>query len=1159
MATITADEYLDSGTARTAGETWTLNGGKLTVRTDTRWHANAPASMTGSLSNVTVSPTLGGGILYDARNVRWMPYDTGSGNVPAIGTSITQGGVTGYLLGVWDTLTSAPTAVGAAMPANGFIKFREVTGGPFSTGALTGIGASATGPDVVGWIEVVMDQAATHTTSRAGTGIQSRGDWFYLDDTDGTVGQTLQVPTNGGGAGTRVPGVWIETSPGSDEYVFWPSLSGSGNGWSRADLGQPVDATDVRASFVKDATNGAMTIGEAWGMSGTYTVTNETGTYTWANDTITVTDTAHGYLVGEQVRLDFTSGGATADGVYTILTVPSTSTFTVALTGSGTGGNVSYVGLLTVSATAHGLSAGQRVTVDFTSGSAPDGVYEIRSTSINAFVLNVPTVASDSGNLDLDLTIGHIPEAGCKTRVPNVFLRQCATGSRATNAVPHNTIATRPDFVTTGAGIVDFEYAYGDWYFAPAQAYQFRLHHCATLDAITVSEIATALDLNDVGFGMYLAADQITVSITSCFAGGTFTDVVAFRGNTPGSSDHVGSFASVNDLVLNNCVFGVVQTGRSSGYAFNLSSCAGFVFNDCTSVNSSNGVNLATTVNTTINDHSYCNRIIGRTTATQSGYIVAAAAKCNDTLVDGVVFGYRGVAIEGTHPYTGFASVTSCDRFSMRNIGAPDTPSTSLTNGANTPGYIFASGGNNNGITLKRIYVGLTRSTLGSFINSDKNVLMESCGSQYLNTKMAASFLFSALNGRARGCFLGTASVAANQSVYGTHWQDYFTSNTVGLLLLPMIEPTAETESLFTLTGTPQYTSVPSLILDGSTDAVESEMDYYAQGHTGFGTAQPTLTGTTAKSASLAYTWASNTVTVTHTAHGYKTGDVLWVDFTSGGATADGLYTITVTSANAYTFTLSGSGTAGNLTTVRWIDFAYKIDKNDGNGFSGTWENLHYTRDSCATTNASAVITMASTAGIAVDDYVYGTGVGTGAKVVTVDSATQITVSVNSTSTGSGRTLVFNQLPNETIDPVDGFKLRVKISTPTPNSLNTVTYLSIPTTSTQADQEAVAYPLDTVTVTVTVKDVTTGDPIEDARVYLAAGAGGPATEGAVILSGLTNASGVLTGTTEYTAQAVLGRVRRATVSYGTLYKSAVINDTVGASGLDVTVLMIPDE
>jgi hypothetical protein len=93
--------------------------------------------MTGSLGNFNPSGT--GGFFIEGRNVRWMAYDTGSGNVPAIGTTVSQGGVSGYLLGVWADLLSAPTAVGAANPASGFIKFREVSGGTFSAGAITGI------------------------------------------------------------------------------------------------------------------------------------------------------------------------------------------------------------------------------------------------------------------------------------------------------------------------------------------------------------------------------------------------------------------------------------------------------------------------------------------------------------------------------------------------------------------------------------------------------------------------------------------------------------------------------------------------------------------------------------------------------------------------------------------------------------------------------------------------------------------------------------------------------------------------------------------------------------------------------------------------------------------------------------------------------------
>ncbi len=106
MATVTTPTVLDEGTARTAGEAWTLNtGGSLTIKTDTRWHAKAPASMAGSLGNLSCTD---GDLLIDATSVRWLEITGGSGTL-AIGATISQGGVSGYFLGFWASLTSAPS------------------------------------------------------------------------------------------------------------------------------------------------------------------------------------------------------------------------------------------------------------------------------------------------------------------------------------------------------------------------------------------------------------------------------------------------------------------------------------------------------------------------------------------------------------------------------------------------------------------------------------------------------------------------------------------------------------------------------------------------------------------------------------------------------------------------------------------------------------------------------------------------------------------------------------------------------------------------------------------------------------------------------------------------------------------------------------------
>ena len=262
MATITTSQTLDSA-ARTAGETFTIqNGAVFTINTHTRFHANAPASATGSLGSFTMTAATGGECFIDGSKVRMVAYSTGTGNVPAYNTSITQGGVTGTLLCVMSALNAAPTAVGAAMPATGYIMFKTVTGGPFVAGVLTGIGATVVGTERAGFLEIVMDDAAGFTIGRAQK-FRTRGQWFQPFDTSGNLvttsgsrGQQIQFP-NFGGANFFIPWVEIETGVGTGVYEIWPAcLSGTGSPWSTANMG-----TDARGKMVQCLGGGIIRIG----------------------------------------------------------------------------------------------------------------------------------------------------------------------------------------------------------------------------------------------------------------------------------------------------------------------------------------------------------------------------------------------------------------------------------------------------------------------------------------------------------------------------------------------------------------------------------------------------------------------------------------------------------------------------------------------------------------------------------------------------------------------------------------------------------------------------------------------------------------------------------------------------------------------------------
>jgi hypothetical protein len=100
-------------------------------------------------------------------------------------------------------------------------------------------------------------------------------------------------------------------------------------------------------------------------------------------------------------------------------------------------------------------------------------------------------------------------------------------------------------------------------------------------------------------------------------------------------------------------------------------------------------------------------------------------------------------------------------------------------------------------------------------------------------------------------------------------------------------------------------------------------------------------TTNTPVSASVTYGRSGATVTVTKTAHGLSTGDVIGIHFENGtgGAATDGTYTITRTGADTFTLTDINSGTITATPTAvyavgKWL-ITYQATAGDSffNGF----------------------------------------------------------------------------------------------------------------------------------------------------------------------------------------------------------------------------------
>jgi hypothetical protein len=423
----------------------------------------------------------------------------------------------------------------------------------------------------------------------------------------------------------------------------------------------------------------------------------------------------------------------------------------------------------------------------------------------------------------------------------------------------------------------------------------------------------------------------------------------------------------------------------------------------------------------------------------------------------------------------------------------------------------------------------------------------------------------------------------------GTWTSGGTTSPNLGKIVWQMNEQTSATPAytLNKMSNGSGFTSVGTLVLLNLDDTVTWETPYYIKGHKQFTNsttapwtvAQPTFTSTNPNNHDWFYDidkgtgytgtfknlhfkasigaafWAITGTTtctltpVTATVTGSIAGDILTATAVTVGYLYEGM-------------TLTGTGVTAGTVITEVID---SITGKAGSYRVGimTVAAGTYTIGTSTQTVASTTITASTSVyGIAVDDNVFDLttagNVATNAKVASISSLTAFVLNTASTN-ATLQILAFSAIHSETACTASiGFKLKIKCRVNTVSTTNSLSNIAIPTVTNSLYQQ-VEYPLDNVNINITVLDVTDNTPIPNARVIIKAAAGGGATLGTVLLTGVTNASGIITGQTEFTGQPITGVVRRATAADGILYKPSAISGTISTAGYDNTILMIRDE
>jgi len=265
------------------------------------------------------------------------------GNVVVRATNLSDG--SGTFTNSVDVIPALPGNVSESIVPNivtgeYILKFRD-DGGRLSSGETSVIVNS---PDPLPKLSVLVDREDLDATPFAGTKV----DCFFSDDVNGLVLGSLDeldgVSDFDAIADFDFLGA-VDITGGSYEFANTLDLGGKQPLRLRRHFVTqgfyPNDLIDKRSANIDTWTDFDGATAFDVGASLLVATTDldpdlsTSATYGQSGTTITITKSSHGYSVGDFVVIDFTAGSAT-DGNYEIVTVPSSSTFTVTSATSAT-------------------------------------------------------------------------------------------------------------------------------------------------------------------------------------------------------------------------------------------------------------------------------------------------------------------------------------------------------------------------------------------------------------------------------------------------------------------------------------------------------------------------------------------------------------------------------------------------------------------------------------------------------------------------------------------------------------------------------------------------------------------------------------------------------------------------------------------------------
>ena len=1064
--TTTVNFDSDSVLGLNDGETTTINGGFVTIDADNRWGQNAAV-----FGSITISSTLGGGVLIDGRKIWELPFTGGNGVVPelsSLDTNTLSGNdslATGEFFRVWSSGSLEPLSSGSPMPSAGYVKLRTKTGN-FQAGETVVLpGSAATFTTSTSgkrsWINAAgrglttqISNASLLTVPRLGS-FNIQGDWYELGITDGTDDQQIQLPLR-----EVCGGIQIETNPGSGIYEWW---SNAGQKWFRETLGydyQSGSSSQLNIQYttaIADPFNKALE-GYEWNETTTnavhrrlfaFSAKSEVDRYTFSvylkKDTRQyvmvqiVVDTDKKYSV--LVNLD--DGTATSTDDYNSPLNPS---YNIIDAGNGwykVEVSADHTNSLLVACGGFGTSNSATPTLNATdrfptfAGATTQGVF-VYKPSLSAHTTEFFSDSDNRGKFfgmtedgvitlakRSDGSCGLKPVSGCKIRIPNVFLSNATPHDYSRNHVPGFVgRSPRYNFSTTAGGAINITKAVSNWGNTFSGAYEINYNDCSILDGMTFSNTADRNRVLNCCIGTWSYQSNIPISISTNFTGSRIENTRASRCAAHSSSNFVISMTQSNNTLIKNCRLDIVDSPNSNSSRGNallnnnpivlrVIGCDQLLFENNQCIGGQHYIDQAT--NSTFKNNEVAAFLNGNTqvqTTAIDPYFYFLNSSAN-ILVDGLSAFDN---LQNVHPYgasstgsAGLATITTySNNITIQNIGTPANPFyTGLSAGDINATHCI---GNVQLTTFNFIFrkVYFTATRARPFLTDNRSQTLLLENTGVKETIATNSAQLACNNTLTKGAFFPSHVYTPQASVYGTHWADFFKSSTEGQIVISCNEPLEDTlDQCSTIFG----------------------------GGGGF-----TSTGAislVAPSQEQAI-WTMPYYALGHTSLGYS-----------------------VSSSNP------PFATGGSSNTLQNHEFDYQIDT--GSGFSD-WKFLFGMRRRAGAGSAGGttvtVDNVTTNRAPSAGDFISSTGttggntivpsVALGTKITDYDPDTRV-ITVDTpflTSFASNEQVTYwRDIEDETINPNIGVKLKVRARPTTQDAANSLRFISIPTRTNETDYQ----------------------------------------------------------------------------------------------------------